>query len=363
MDYQTVLRIALKTQPVHSRLPLGSLHRSKLALSWVGVLAVTALSWSAQPAHAVNIAYRFQNIVNNNDVTFNQELGINSAGTVAGYFGSGMAGHPNKGYTVVSPYGQANFTNENFPGSVQTQVTGLNNIGTTVGFWSDTNLGTGDNNFGFYNKAGTFVNVNNPATGAGPAINQLLGVNNSDVAVGFYVDAMGATHGYTYNIGTATFSANIDDPNGVGATTAAAINNAGEIAGFYTDGMNTIHGFVDNGGMFTTIDPTGSMATMLLGLNDNGLAVGLYTDAMGTQHGLLYDLNNNTFQNIDDPFGVGTTTINGINDLNQLVGFYVNGDDNTIGLLADPVPEPASLSLLAAGLFGIPAFARRRKAG
>ena len=88
----------------------------------------------------------------------------------------------------------------------------------------------------------------------------------------------------------------------------------------------------------------------------------IYTDATGTQHGLLYDLNNNTFQNIDDPFGVGTTTINGINDLNQLVGFYVNGDDNTIGLLADPVPEPASLSLLAAGLFGIGGFARRRKA-
>ena len=32
---------------------------------------------------------------------------------------------------------------------------------------------------------------------------QVLGVNDSNVAVGFYVDAAGATHGYTYNIATA----------------------------------------------------------------------------------------------------------------------------------------------------------------
>jgi hypothetical protein len=39
------------------------------------------------------------------------------------------------GALLRQPYGQANYTNENFPNSTQTQVTGLNNQGDTSGFW------------------------------------------------------------------------------------------------------------------------------------------------------------------------------------------------------------------------------------
>ena len=119
---------------------------SKLILAALTALIFAATTHSAH-ADSNQLRFQFQDIINTNDPTFNQELGINNFGVIAGYFGSGAQGHPNKGYTVVPPYtNQLNFTNENFPGSVQTQVTGINNrgrflfghvfSGTTVGFWS-----------------------------------------------------------------------------------------------------------------------------------------------------------------------------------------------------------------------------------
>ena len=144
------------------------------------------------------------------DLTFNQLLGINNQGVIAGYFGSGAQGHPNVGY-LLAPGG---YRSENFPGSVQTQVTGLNDQGVTVGFWSGMNTASQSNdNFGFYAINGQgFHSVSYPAAGnASPPVNQLLGVSDHDIAVGFYSDAKGSNHGYEYSIGDGTFEP-VTDP-------------------------------------------------------------------------------------------------------------------------------------------------------
>ena len=123
--------------------------------------------------------------------------------------------------------------------------------------------------------------------------NQLIGVNNEDLAVGFYNDMHGDSHGYTYDIATNTFSADINDPNAV-STVTAAINNSDEIAGFFTDSSGVTHGFIDNGGMFSTVDPLGATETQLLGLNDKGIADG-FAVIGGVQHGILFDSLTDTF--------------------------------------------------------------------
>src|SRR5258707_15713958 len=174
-----------------------SIMKIRLLLALVGLAISFALPIFAQqtntPATA-KVRFKFRDITNANDPTFNQELGINNARVIAGYFGSGAAGHPNKGYTVVRPYNtQLDFTNENFPGSVQTQVIGINNRGglgdrdhridkdrderdfdrffrrTTVGFWSNTNNANMVNNsFGFVTiggQNGRCGTLDNPNTG------------------------------------------------------------------------------------------------------------------------------------------------------------------------------------------------------
>lgn len=302
--------------------------------------------------------YTFQTLDNQTDPTFNQLLGINNSGTIAGYYGVGTLTNPNKGYTLAPPYGQANYTNENFPASAQTQVIGINNSAspTTVGFWADAL----NNNFGFVKQGTNFTSVSDPNTPAGGVLfNQLLGVNNQNVAVGVYMDGNGALQAYSYNIAAATFAA-ITLPGSFGAvdTTATGINNAGDISGFYVDGNDVTHGFLDIGGIFTSFDnPFGAgVSTSFLGLNNNGEVVGSYVDATGTTDGLTYNYLTNTWSTVNDPlaspnaaFLVTGTTINGVNDLGQLVGFYSDGT-NVDGFLASPVPEPSAFALLAVGL-------------
>jgi len=296
---------------------------------------------SASTLSPASTSYSFVTLDNANDLTFNQLLGINDEGVIAGYFGSGAAGHPNKGYVLLPPYGQGNYVNENFPHSVQTQVTGLNNRGVTVGFWSNTNKGVGmDANFGWVDVGGHFRTADDPnASSASLVTDQLLGVNDFDIAVGFYTDANGNNHGYEYDINTNTYRS-IVDPNSPGASlTAAAVNDLGQVAGFYTNpATGNTDGFLLSHGTLTDLAVTGASATMALGVNNLGEVVGTYTVGSGSSavmHGFTWTARHG-FTTVDDPHGIGTTTINGVNDRGQLVGFYVDSAGNTDGLLATP---------------------------
>jgi len=306
--------------------------------------------------------YILQDVVNNLDPNFNQELAINNSGTIAGYFGDGMAVF-NNGYTVVAPLGQANFTAENFPnsGETQTQVTGINNLGNTVGFWVD----AGGANHGFTDFSGVFTSLDNPGSTAIPVFTQFLGVNDSDEVAGFFTDAAGSQHAFTVAGGTFTPI----NPSNAANATATDVNNSGTVSGFLTSTVNgDTYGFLDVSNSIQTYLYPGSTVTQFLGLNNQGLVVGDYVDADGNTHGLVFDDLTDVWQTVDDPFAVGGTgngtTINGINDSGQIVGFYVNAQGQTIGLLGTETPEPGSLALMGLGalVISLLGIVRRRKA-
>jgi hypothetical protein len=290
---------------------------------------------SRHSSHAAS-SWSFSTLDNQNDPTFNQLLGINNHGQIAGYFGSGAQGHPNQGYLLNLSRNGSWYANENVPHTVQTQVTGLNDLGVTVGFWSGQNTASQSNdNIGFYASGGHFHSVAFPTrNNASPPVNQLLGVNDSDVAVGFYTDAKGNNHGYAYSITRHWF--HTVRMGGTTSLTATGINNEGDIAGFFTNLAGVVKAFLlYPDGRVTTLAFPGAASTQAFGVNDAREVVGTYTTGSGNgakTFGFTWSPFAG-FRSVSDPLGLGTTTINGVNDAGDLVGFYTDAAGNTDGLL------------------------------
>jgi hypothetical protein len=271
-------------------------------------------------------------IDNLTDPTFNQLLAINNAGEIAGYFGSGASGHPNKGYTATLQNGAPVFVNENYPGSTQTQVTGINNAGVTVGFEID----AAGNSGGWVEQPnGAFQLAIDPSATLGGE--QFLGVNDRNQVAGFYTaDAAGDTAGFIYNDQSGVFTPVVPKKSAT-SVTATDINDAGDISGFFTNKNGNEKGFVEIDGSTTVLSHPGWKDIQALGLNNDGLVVGSYMKGMDT-FGFIYSVSSNSFTSYTAPGDLGgQTVLNGINDLNQAVGFYMDAQHNTHGLLVNNV--------------------------
>ena len=264
-----------------------------------------AFAMGASPVQAAS--YVVQPVVFPGDTAFTQLLGINNAGTIAGFHGAVTA----QGFTLTLPN---TFTGQNFPGSAMSMVTAINGAGSTAGIFQDT-AGT---THGYTYIGGTFKTVDQ----SGTVFNQALGINSANTTVGYFAldKAAGQVGQSAYSQSGGLFtSINALLPANQNSQ-AVGINNAGNVVGFYVDANNVQHGYTEIGGTFASFDPAGSM----------------------------------------------NTTINGVNDSGQIVGFYTDANDNVIGFVgtpAAPVPEPATISLFVAGLLGLGASRCGRRAG
>lgn len=293
--------------------------------------ATSSLARAAAPAAKpqTGSGFTFVTLDDQADPTFNQLLGINDRQVIAGYFGIGNHRHPNKGYTIAVPFGQGNYTNENYPGSVQTQVTAIDNKGNTAGFWVDAQKV----NRGFIEWNGVFTSYRDPHTGRG-TVNQILGLNDAGTAVGFYTDANGISHGFRLDQATGQFNA--VTPPGGGSVLATGINNHGDIVGVVTSASHVTSSFLKTGKRFSALSFPGGSDTQAFGVNDADQIVGSYVDGGGVMHGFLLSnpLTHAQWESIDDPNGIGSTVVNGLNNKGDLVGFYTDAAGDTDGMLA-----------------------------
>jgi len=104
----------------------------------------------------------------------------------------------------------------------------------------------------------------------------LVGRNDEDEIVGFYLDPQGAPHGYLLTDEGRFIT--IEFP-GATVTQPRGINDRGSIAGQYTNASGT-HAFLLSSGVFSTIDVPGAAATFGRGINQRGDVTGNFTDAV-----------------------------------------------------------------------------------
>ena len=277
-------------------------------------------------------SYRFTTLDNPADPHFNVLWGINDAGVIGGYYGSGGAQDPFNGYILKPPYTSSDYTIENYPGAAQSQVIAIDKSGQTLGYEID-QTGNGEN---FVDWKGTFSLQPKP----------LYGLNASGKSVYTHYPHRGQVgYGFVYIFDTRTGKSKRyfnSESYGIGAY---AINDEDDVAG--TQANRFVPGewaWVVLGGtkyMFgaTLPEPENSVLIVPFGINNNGVVVGeieeLYT---GRTHGFILPnvVSKPISDVLDDPSGMGHTIIHGINDAGDVVGQYTDANGDTHGFLATP---------------------------
>ena len=272
------------------------------------------------------------------DPTFNQLLGINNEGKIAGYFGSGSGQRPSQQgiHAERRRTVRATTINENFPGSVQTQVTGINNDDRTVGFWVDAPTAT--------TSASSITMVCSPTLSI-PLERVQRRWHDNRTASGRERPGQGGRFLDRQRTATITASPTTSSPGsfsevniaGFASTTTTAINNKGHIAGFVSGANGNDVSFIKEGNKLEWLTgPKGAVSVQALGINNEDQVVGSYTDGTGATHGFLFDEKSQTYTTIDDPNRLNVpgdgTVLNGINDKGQVVGFFMDKAGNTEGL-------------------------------
>jgi uncharacterized membrane protein len=296
--------------------------------------------------------------------------GISNTGTVVGFDIDNNGAFHN---FTASPLSSTRANPLNVNGSTAAMALGINSAGTVVG--SD---GNGNAFFLTGGSVHTFIPTGGTSATA-------FGINDHGTIVGQYSTA-NATPGFIRSGANSDITLNA--PSGPNVVNAQGINNNGLVVGFYlgTDGQD--HGFQANannavGGMLTgtaiadpTIPPVPGepgatfVFSQILGLNDQGFAVGYYGDSTTSQHGFLYNTRTGRYTFLDDPAeafnnaGVEVTQITGINNAGEITGFYSDANGVFHGFVASTaVPEPGSAVLLGIGVACTLMVRRTRRKG
>jgi len=168
-------------------------------------------------------------------------------------------------------------------------------------------------------------------------------INDSAQVVGYALPPPGA-HGFLWKNGVVT---DLGALPGANQSYALAVNNAGQVVGYSWAYDGPDHAYFWQDGLMSPLALLpGGQGTIARDINNLGQIVGadMSHRAVLWEGGAIWDLNDL----VPDDSGWTLRDARAINDLGQIVGWgIING--NSHAFLLTPVPEPATLSLLALG--------------
>jgi hypothetical protein len=272
--------------------------------------------------------FQFATINDPESSTFNRASAINELGRIVGYYGSGSPSDPSHGYLSAPPY--TKFRTQNYPGAVNTVMTTMSTDHLRAGYFLDSRNDT----WGFVEDRGIWTLYKDlKAKGLG-FVDEILGINGSNIAVGFYTDTYGDDQPYELVVTQNEYT--ILKPPGAKSAIATGINLRGDISGTETLANGQTEGWKLRGGVYTQLSYPGSTSTQALGLDFEEDVVGSYVDSAGATHGFVLTNpdGHQYWQSVDEPNAAGTTVINCINSKHAIVGWYVDAHGNTNGFMA-----------------------------
>ena len=283
-------------------------------------------------------------------------LGVNNAGTAAGSStyaaGSGLA---DSAWTWNASH--TNFRIAVGGQDVRTNVNGISDDGTVVGFYDVGAVRTGFSrsvagvvtNLGFVTGSTNTTPLDRNASGAIVGTTDVNATANSANAF-LYQNGSFLVSNYSFA--------------GANRTQFNSINNAGQIVGRWRDSAQLFHGLIydSNTNAAISYDLPGALQTHFFGVNDLGQVVGYYTSAsfVGTRGFLLNNAldaiqGNNTFSDIiysgDGQSGSAGSRAYSINDGGTIVGTY-NGFSQAY-IATVPAPSTLAMLLLCGGFLGL----------
>jgi len=224
----------------------------------------------------------------------------------------------------------------------------INNDGAVVGYsWLNTS-----ENHAFLWSNGDMVDLGSTVVGQNSSA---YAINDSGQVVG--VSAVNnADHACLWSQGTATL---LDDPDTY-LSFASDINDSGQVVGWSSKG-GVQQAFIWEGGVRQDLGTFGQRYSRALAINNSGQILGMvYDDDVGIDH-FLWSSGEIIYVNDLLP-DWSVRSLNDINDAGEIVGQarYLHDGLGRRAVLLTPIPEPATLTLLAMG--GL-ALVRRRKRG